>query len=75
MAHLPTDHESSSLRGASFRTPHNVRLVVGVWGDAVGQNWVVFSVLPHRRAASGLDGTGPFLALSQGLAGQDSGLR
>ena len=47
----------------------------GVWGDGVGQNWVVFSGFPHRGAASGLDGTGPFLALLQGLAGQDSGVR
>ena len=61
-------HKRSLLRGASFSTHDNLRLVVG--GDGVGQNWVVFSAFPHQKAASGLDGTGPFWPCRRDLLGR-----
>ena len=40
---VSTCHESSSWGGASFSTPHNVRLVDGGLGGAgAGQFWVLF---------------------------------
>ena len=36
---------------------------------------ILFSVFPQAVLVSGLDGAGPFLALSLGLAGQESGAR
>ena len=48
----------------------------GVWGGAGWPNFcMLFSGFPQPVLASGLDGAGPFLALSQGLAGQESEAR